>query len=226
MTSLKSSRLIGASLLGLVSLGGIGYVIWHLVQPRLYPTDASQLFPTAQSTVEATREVLSCTITMAEIDTPHPPLPVYFAANNPTSRIVGHLDNHAFVTVATEQNGWFLIQNPMQGWIPKTQTQNSCNEKVELVKFSPKGGRSAIADRFVGSGSHLYRVPLTQGSTLTVSNTRGVLPCVLDPDGEMFGNPKESQINWTGQIPRTGVYTLEMLSQHKGYRYAFTVSVN
>lgn len=227
MTSLKSSTLIVAVLLGLASFSTIGYVIWRSSQPQIYPTGTplSASHPSTQSTSKVNREILSCTITMAEVDAVKSPLPVYFAANDP-SRTVGQLDNHTFVTVAMEQNGWFLIQRPMQGWIPKGQTQSNCNEKVEIVKFGAKGGTSAISDRFVGSGSHLYRLPLTQGSTLTVSNTKGVLPFILDPDGEMFGNPKESQINWTGRIPKTGVYTLEMLSQHKGYHYAFTVSVN
>lgn len=226
MKSLKSPLMFGASIFSLISLVGIGYMVWRFSQPQIHPTEIT---PVASHSLPATgvsKEVLSCTITMAEVATSKPPLPVYFAANDFSSRVVGKLDNHVFVTVGMEQNGWFLIQNPLHGWIEKGQTQSSCNEKVEMVRFGEKGGTTTIADRFVGSGSHLYRLPLKQGTTLTVSNTKGVLPFILDPDGELLSSPRESQINWTGQIPHTGVYTLEMLSQHKGYSYAFTVSVN
>ncbi|MGG6270343.1 hypothetical protein ACQ4M3_36410 [Leptolyngbya sp. AN03gr2] len=222
--SLKSPIVVGASILSLASLSGIGYAIWRFSQPSSVST-STEIAPASSTTsADVFRERLSCTITMAEVDTSNPSLSVYFAANDP-SRIVGQLDNHSFVTVGMEQNGWFLIQKPLTGWIPKQQTQSSCNEKVEMVRFDAKGGTAAIADRFVGSGSHLYRLPLTEGATLTLSNTRGILPFVLAPEGELLLNPQESQINWTGRVPRTGVYTLEMLSQHKGYHYAFTISV-
>lgn len=231
--SLKSTIVIGAGVMGLISLSGIGsYAIRRFSQSHSLPPAAevapvfSKPVSSTQAAAGVSREVLSCTITMAKVDTSQPTVPVYLAANNPSSKVVGYLDNQSFVTVEMEQRGWFLIHQPIEGWIQKKLTQSSCNEKVEMVKFGEKGGVAAIADQFVGSGNHLYRLPLNAGETLTIGNTRGVLPFILNPEGELLAEPKESQLAWSGQVPKTGVYTLEMLSQHKGYRYAFTVSVH
>jgi hypothetical protein len=229
---LKSTIAIAASLFSLVAVGGVSPVIGPLatgaaalsavaVNPRWQRPQIS-----AQTAQAVSREVLSCTITMAKVDTPRPPLSVYLAADDPHSQVVGQLANEAFVAVSLEHQGWFLIQQPIEGWIPKQLTQSSCNQKVELVKFGAAGGITAIADRFVGTGSHLYRLPLTAGATLTITTTRGGLPFVISPDQALLGVPEESQITWVGKVAQTGVYTLEMLSHYQGYRYAFTVSVH
>ncbi len=234
---LKSAIVIVASLLGLAAAGDISPAVWYsasvptaLPAVELNPLELNPLWhrPTvsAQPAAAVTREMLSCTITTAQVNTPNPPLSVYLAANNPSSKVVGQLANDAFVTVGLEHQGWFLIQQPIAGWIPKQLTQSSCNEKVELVKFGTSGGITAIADRFVGTGSHLYRLPLNAGATLTIAATQGGLPFVLNPEQELLVMPEESQIVWTDKVPKTGVYTLEMLSHYKGYRYAFTVSVH
>jgi hypothetical protein len=231
MMSLKSTIVIGAGLIGLASLSGIGgYTIGRFSpsQPQLSSTrvtsESRSHLSSTQASARVAREVLSCVTTMAKVEVTQPTVSI-FAKNDPNSKVIAQVDNHTFVMVLMEQKGWFLIRQPVEGWIQKKLTQSSCNEKVEMVKFGKQGGITAIADRFVGSGSHLYRVPLTEGAILTVTNTRGVLPVILNPEGGFLVEPEESQITWTGAIPKTGVYTLEMQSEHKGYRYAFTVSV-
>lgn len=141
--------------------------------------------------------------------------------------MVGQLKNGTLVTVDDDQNGWLQIKTPLKGWISKPQTTHSCNQKVERLSPTTDGMTIQIVDRFVGAGSHRYMLPAKQGQTLTITRDRGPFPVIIAPDGSVvLGHEKdEKRSNWSGELTQAGDYTLELESNFRGYRYAFSMQM-
>ncbi len=152
------------------------------------------------------------------------------SASAPTTEgdnVVGQLKNGTLVTIAADQNGWLQIKTPMKGWVSKQQTTNGCNQKVERVSLNADNATVPIADRFVGTGSHRYIFAVKQGQTLTISRDRGPFPMLTAPDGTvLLGHEKDDKRStWSGSLAQAGDYAIELESNFKGYRYAFSMDV-
>ncbi|MBW4441505.1 MAG: SH3 domain-containing protein [Plectolyngbya sp. WJT66-NPBG17] len=176
---------------------------------------------------KASRTVEKCVIRMAKVNDPESPLNVR-SSPNATSKdnIVGQLGNGAFVEVKDEQNGWFRIEDETPGWIAKSKTENNCGEKIERVEFGEGQDEIQIVDRFIGVGTHTYRLNLAKGQRLTITSDRGgVFPMVIAPNGKNLVSSPEQQSPWTGELTETGDYKLMLDSNYKGYQYAFSVNV-
>ena len=175
----------------------------------------------------ANRTIESCVIKMALVNDPNPPLNVRSAPTTEGDNVVGQLKNGTLVMVEDDQNGWLQIKTPLKGWVSKQQTTNGCNQKVERVSLSADGAALQIADRFVGTGSHRYMLPVKQGQTLTITRDRGPFPMIIAPDGSVvLGHEKdEKRSNWSGELVQTGDYAIELESNFRGYRYGFSMQV-
>lgn len=175
----------------------------------------------------ANRTIESCVIKMALVNDPNPPLNVRSAPTTEGDNVVGQLKNDTLVTVSDDQNGWLHIKSPLKGWISKQQTSNGCNQKVESLSLGTDGTAMQIADRFIGTGSHRYLFPVTKGQTLTLTRDRGPFPMLIAPDGTvLLGHEKdETRSTWSGALTQTGDYTIELESNFRGYRYAFSAQV-
>jgi Bacterial SH3 domain len=172
------------------------------------------------------RDMESCKVTMAKVDDPNPPLNVRsLPGASGDSNVVGQLKNGTFVTIVDEKSNWFQISTPLKGWVTKINTANNCNEKVERVEFATGSTSALIADYFIGTGTHSYRLNLGQGQTLTVTSDKGPLPAIVAPDGQFLSGMNDQQATWSRQLATTGDYTLQMESNFKGYKYAFSVKV-
>lgn len=173
---------------------------------------------------EATRTVEKCKVSMARVNDPNPPLNVRSSPSTESpNNIVGQLKNGAFVSVVEEQPDWFRISEPA-GWIARARTESNCNLKVERIQFGQGQTSMKIADRFIGTGSHEYRLNLAKGQRITLNSSAGLLPSIVTPD-QKYLNAQEKSLSWTVELPTTGDYTLMMESNYKGYAYSFTVKV-
>lgn len=195
--------------------------------PPVTPEPEPSVTPAPSPAPEARKTVESCVIQMARVNDPNPPLNVRSSPNTSADNVTGQLRNGTFVTVVDEAQGWFRISTPTKGWISRSMTESTCNQKVERVQFAPDTDSVSISDRFIGTGSHAYKMNLGQGQTLTVSSSRGPLPIVLGPDGKTLNLDvdRDNTKTWTTQLPASGDYTLSQESNFKGYRYAFSIQV-
>ncbi len=198
------------------------------VTPTPDPNAPNPAAPAADPTTPTkatSHNVESCKITMAKVDDPTSPMNVRsLPGANGDSMVVGQLKNGTFVTIVDEKTNWFQISTPLKGWIAKVNTENNCNEKVERVEFATGSTSALIADYFIGTGTHRYRLNLGKGQTLTVTSDQGPLPAIVAPNGK-FLSSMERQETWSGQLATTGDYTLQMESNFKGYKYSFSVKV-
>ncbi len=175
---------------------------------------------------EALREVESCKVTMARVSDPNPPLNVRSTPNTTSDgTVVGQLKNGTFVTVISEQEGWFRISTPVKGWLSSKNVESGCNQKVERVSFGKGGSSAEISDRFIGVGSHEYHLNLAKGQTLTVRSEKGDLPLIFAPNGKVINDPQDGKQVWMSELPATGDYNLQMESNFKGYKYSFSIEV-
>jgi hypothetical protein len=147
-----------------------------------------------------------------------------------SDNVVGQLKNGTWLSVTAERGGWFevksLDQQAIAGWVAKQRTNSSCNRKVSQVNFPTNGDSITISDRFIGTGTHKYLLQADQGQTMTVSSQTGSLPTIVSPDNKVLAeNSNTDQKEWTGQLPLSGKYTLQLESNFKGYEYAFSVQV-
>jgi hypothetical protein len=190
-------------------------------------TEPANQTTTANQTGAASRTVEACVVKMAVVNDPEPPLNVRSAPTTEGDNVVGQLKNGTLVTIAADQNGWLQIKTPLKGWVSKQQTTNSCNEKVERISLSAASDAVQVDDRFVGTGSHRYIFPVEQGQTLTINRDRGPFPMITAPDGTvLLGHEKDDRRStWSGQLTQTGDYAIELESNFKGYRYAFSMKV-
>ncbi|MBE9033067.1 SH3 domain-containing protein [filamentous cyanobacterium LEGE 11480] len=169
------------------------------------------------------RKVTSCKVLMAIVKDANPPLNVRSGPST-TDKIVGTINDGAFVSVKQEQNGWLEIATPA-GWIAKSKTASRCGHKVEQVSFGRGNTGAAISDEFLGSGSHKYKMTLGKGQNLTIKGAVGPMPAVVSPEGKYIVGMDQAQGSWSTQLPSSGEYTFELDSNFKGYKYDFVVEV-
>lgn len=178
-------------------------------------------------TVAPSRQVQSCTVSMAVVDDPNPPLNVRSAPTTAEDNIVGKLENGTFLDVRQEQPDWFQITAPVEGWVASSRTRFSCNQKVEQVNFGTGNTSTEISDRFIGTGSHQYLLRAREGQTLTLTRQSGPFPSLSTPDGKtLVTGPDDNRDRWSGTLPATGDYILWLDSNYKGYTYSFVVDIN
>ena len=169
----------------------------------------------------------NCRISMAVVDDPEPPLNVRSSPQVQDGNIVGQLDNNTFISVVNEDRGWLQISSPVEGWVAKNRTDSSCANVDKTINFLPGGNSAIIRGEIIGGGSHRYTLNAEAGQTLTVESRERVFPRIVTPDGELLtgdrytGNLSE----WTGELPQTGEYRLELDSNFRGYKYEFLVKV-
>ena len=195
-------------------------------QPAKTPAVQPSLVAEVSGPVVVTPPNSGCKITQAVVSDPNPPLNVRSSPQVRDSQIVGKLNNNTFVSVAEEQNGWFRITDP-PGWIAKNRTESSCSNVNQQINFLPGGDEAIVKGRIIGGGSHSYIIRVAKGQTLTVRNRKDVFPQIIDPGGKLLaGNPYEgNETEWTGKVPVTGNYTLQLNSNFRGYEYEFLVQV-
>jgi hypothetical protein len=160
---------------------------------------------------------------MAIVNDDNPPLNVR-TQPNADAAVVSTLENGIFVNVKQEKDGWFEIAEPA-GWIAKSKTANRCGEKVEQVQFGPGKSDTELADEFLGTGSHQYKMQLAKGQKLTIQGEVGPMPAVIAPDGRYLVSMDEKPRSWSTELPSSGEYTFELDSNFRGYKYDFSVEV-
>ncbi len=176
------------------------------------------------SPVVITPPTSGCEIVMAIVDDPEAPLNVRKSPEVKEGNIVGKLNNNAFVSVRDEQSGWLQISNPVTGWVAKNRTRSTCSKVDKTITFSPESDKAIVRGEIIGTGSHNYRVRMVQGQTLSIKNLGDVFPTIIGPDGKLMaveGNESE----WTDIMPVSGVYTLQLDSNLRGYEYEFSVLI-
>ncbi|MGL5080998.1 MAG: SH3 domain-containing protein [Microcoleaceae cyanobacterium] len=169
-----------------------------------------------------------CRISMAVVDDPEPPLNVRSEPKVSDSNIVGQLENQTFVSIEQEKDGWLQINSPVKGWIAKNRTRSSCTNMEQPIQFLPGGHSALVKGQIIGGGSHRYTVEAKAGQTLTVESYQAVFPRIVTPDGQSLNEvsgPPGKQTEWTGQVPLSGEYTIELDSNFRGYEYEFSVEV-
>ncbi|MEG4204245.1 SH3 domain-containing protein [Microcoleus sp. Pol7_A1] len=194
--------------------------------PALQSSRVAGVSPRKVDPVVVTPPNSGCKITMAVVSDPNPPLNVRSNPQVRGSNIVGKLKNNTFVSVAEEQNGWLRITDP-PGWIAKNRTESSCSKVNQQINFLPGGDEAIVKGRIIGGGSHSYRIRATKNQTMTVRNRKDVFPQIITPGGKLLaGDPYQgNETEWTGKIPVTGNYTLQLDSNFRGYEYEFSVKL-
>jgi hypothetical protein len=174
---------------------------------------------------EMVRNVEKCTISMAKVNDPNPPLNVRSTPNTDSeTNIIGKLQNGEFVFVEEQQNDWFRIKDPLKGWVAKSRTDNTCNLKVERVQFGQGQTAATIDGRFIGGGTHSYHFNLAKGQRVKVVTNRGPLPTILAPNKKELSSINDDKRSWTGNLAVSGDYVLQFDSNYKGYEYSFTIA--
>lgn len=198
------------------------------MSPQPTATPPVKAFPTSDKANTADIEILSCKITMAQVNDPDGSLNVRSQPDTTANNIVGKLDNGTMVTVESQANGWFQITHPISGWISQNRTDSSCNQKVARVNFVPGSVSFDLRDRILGSGSHRYTFAASPGQSLTLTAREGPLPIVVTPDGKELNAEATSNgaSTWTGQLTTRGDYTLDFPSNFRGFTYETSVQIH
>ncbi|MEB3278318.1 MAG: SH3 domain-containing protein [Lyngbya sp.] len=247
--SFKSSQLIIAGAAGLATAVIVGYItvstrsaqpptsetLNSVSQPQTpssplaaAPANAPISSPASETSPIVIRPpVENCRINMAVVNDPEPPLNVRSSPEVKEGNIVGQLDNNTFISVVKEDQGWLQISSPVEGWVAKNRTKSSCANVEKPINFLPGGNSAIIKGEFIGGGSHRYTLKADAGQTLTVESREQVFPRIITPDGQLLaGDPYTGdRTEWTGELPQTGEYTLELDSNFRGYQYEFLVKV-
>ncbi|MDY6939866.1 MAG: SH3 domain-containing protein [Cyanobacteriota bacterium] len=188
------------------------------------PTTAEQPAPEPEPQPADVRTI-SCITTTAIVDDPDAPLNV--RSSPITGDVVGKLDNGAIVNVEREADNWLQIDRPINGWISKNLTQSSCNQKVARVNFAGGTTVFTLDDRIVGTGNHQYLLEASQGQTLTLTAQDGPLPYIIAPSGEEVtgGVGFTGASQWSGELPASGEYRIELTSNFRGFTYNTAVDL-
>jgi hypothetical protein len=170
----------------------------------------------------------NCAIRMALVADPQPPLNVRSLPDSNNSKVVGKLENNTLVSVAEEKAGWLRITEPMVGWIAANRTKTSCANLDVDINAKPQPLKVLIKGEIIGTGSHVYRLQGKAGQMLTVQRNQSIFPVIITPSnkvlaGEPSPNPPKQ---WQGKLTETGVYTLELDSNFRGFAYEFLVQLN
>ena len=173
-----------------------------------------------------------CEITQARVADPNPPLNVRSSPDTQADNVVGTLENGQFVTVIQQQAEWLEITIPIQGWIAKSRTQTSCNQKRQRLSVSAGDPTVVVGDRFIGSGSHWYFLPVTAGQTLSITaQGDSPLPAIFAPTDlnqqvDLVGVENRDRKRWSGEVGATGDYLLRFDSNVRGYEYKILLKLD
>lgn len=176
--------------------------------------------------VPPSRDVQSCSVSMAIVEDSNPPLNVRSSPTTEGDNVVGKVDNGTFLSVRQEKQGWLQITDPVEGWVAKSRTRVGCNQKVERVSFGTGNTSTEIGDRFIGTGTHQYLFRARSGQTLTLTRQSGPFPYIAGPNGKVLvEGPDDNRDRWSGTLPATGDYVVQFDSNYKGYAYSFVVEI-
>ncbi|NER01569.1 MAG: SH3 domain-containing protein [Okeania sp. SIO3C4] len=206
----------------------ISVVSKHQLKSSYSTPNSSDLVSQNSSPVVITPPTSGCKIRMAIVDDPEPPLNVRSSPEVREGNKVAQLNNNTFVSVADEKSGWLRITNPVIGWVAKNRTRSTCAIVDETITFSPEGDRAIVRGQMIGTGSHNYRVRMIQGQTMTIKNFGDVFPAIISPDGQLMArepNIEGNENEWTDIIPISGLYTLQLDSNFRGFEYEFLVEI-
>lgn len=198
--------------------------------PTVSPANVSASSPPSSTTpVLIKPPVEGCRINTAVVNDPNPPLNVRSSPEVKEGNIIGQLNNNTFVPVVEEKNGWLKISDPVEGWIAKNRTRTSCSLVNKPIEFLPGGNSAVVLGEIIGGGSHTYTIRANAGQTLTIENNKSVFPLVISPNGQLLTENAAvtpNTRNWSGQLPVTGEYSLQLDSNYKGFEYEFLVKIN
>jgi hypothetical protein len=164
-----------------------------------------------------------CQVTMAKVMDPDPPLNVRSSPDSSAPNVTGQLNNGIYVTIEAETSDWYKITSPQSGWIAKSKTKHGCSHRTERLTANSTVTGETVIGEFIGTGDHIYIVKLESGQTLTIQPTQGPRPGLVDPGGKMIQAMEDVRSPLTTMINTPGDYRLELVSQFKGYSYAFSV---
>ncbi|MGL5197175.1 MAG: SH3 domain-containing protein [Chroococcales cyanobacterium] len=174
----------------------------------------------------------NCKITSAIVSDPNPPANVRSSPEVAPNNLLGTLSNGTYLTVTEEQNGWFKINNPVEGWIAKSITESSCSQVTERINFPPNGTSARVKGQIIGGGSHEYLLKASAGQTLNITVSEGPFPFVFIPNDPNRQTELAQSDVYTGlrewsyePLPRTGDYYLVLDSNFRGFTYDFLVEV-
>jgi len=195
--------------------------------PALQPSLVAGVSGRKVEPVVVTPPNSGCKISQAVVSDTNPPLNVRSSPQVSGSQIVGKLKNNTFVSVAEEQNGWLRITDPVPGWVAKRRTESSCSNVNQPINFLPGGDEAIVKGRIIGGGTHSYRIHATKNQTMTVRNRKDIFPQIITPGGKLLAGDayQGNETEWTGKVPVTGNYTLELGSNFRGYEYEFSVKL-
>lgn len=169
-----------------------------------------------------------CVVKMAQANDPTPPLSIRNQPS-PTASVVGEVNNEQFLDVVNQQGEWFAITSPAPGWVPKALTNYSCNTKLAKIQSISTGQSAGILGRFIGTGTHVYKLSLEKGQELTITGRSGSgqMPTLMSPSqAVLFEGPQNGEADlWSGKLRETGEYQLVLDSNFQGYGYAFNLDV-
>ncbi len=171
-----------------------------------------------------------CKITQAVVADPNPPLNVRSSPRVTDNNQVTTLNNGTFISVVGEENGWFKIDQPVSGWVSKNRTKSSCSEVSKRIQFPKNGISASVKGEIIGGGSHQYILAAAAGQTMTISklDEDSVFPTIISPNGQVLaGDPYSDgqRTLWSGKLPSSGDYYLEMNSNFRGFKYNFLVEI-
>jgi len=174
----------------------------------------------------------TCTIKMAQVDDPNSPLNLRPQPDT-TGEPIAKLDNGTWLSVLAERGEWLQVkpldgETAPTGWVARKLTRSTCNLKIAQITLQPGSTGLKIKDRFVGTGSHTYKLNITEGQTLVVSDVSGPAPVLLNASGETItplAQADDTNMGWSQKIPKTGEYLLELDSNAKGYDYQFAIAL-
>jgi Bacterial SH3 domain len=164
---------------------------------------------------------------------PNPPLNLR-AEPKADAALLGTIENGAFLDVKQEADGWFQVEAEPTGgqrvtaWVAANLTEHRCSTKTARLSFAAGKTGMVIADRFIGVGSHTYKVEASEGQRLSVAaqaGMTGIMPRVEDPSGRVLFDGQQDQESWSTKLVQSGDYQLVFESNFKGYAYEVYVEV-
>ncbi len=170
---------------------------------------------------------------MVKAADPNPPLNLR-AEPKADSALLGTIENGAFLDVKQEASGWYQVdaEQPqgkrVMAWVAANLTEHSCSYKTARLSFGAGQVGMEISDKFVGVGSHVYKIAAQEGQRLSLAahaGMIGVMPIVMDPSGKVLFDGQQDTESWSEMLVQSGDYQLVFDSNFKGYSYGVHVEV-
>lgn len=175
-----------------------------------------------------------CEVRMVRAADPKPPLNLR-AEPRGDAALLGTIENGTYLSVKQEAGGWFQVEAEPSGqrvtaWVAANLTEHNCSYKESRLRFAAGKTGMQVADRFIGVGSHTYKLAASEGQRLSLaaqSGMVGVMPMVTDPSGKVLfdGQREGNDESWSELLVQSGDYQLVFDSNFKGYRYGVYVEV-